>query len=330
MALPEHPTFNSGSDQNSGTTWPDGTVWHYTTGSGLAGLVSGKVLWASAMAFMNDSQEMHTGQDIFKKLLESHSGDVEERIRGDFDAMVRRALHSDRYRTYIACASRQPDRLTMWRNYTGEVGYAVALDGRKELRMRRQQPFTDSMFSPLGIRDDESKQILRDLAGRESAGFAWAPAVYKPEDQYEAAWAALRGVEAAALARSDGKEIEKHELYAMADVGRVLSTLKNPSFEDEDEIRLVCSAGMHVDRMYLKHRPGSYGMIPYVELGLPVDPAQELGEGPEPMKALPITGVVVGPTRYPDEARIGVVELLRSHGYSENLPVIASRIPFRP
>ncbi|WP_059390195.1 hypothetical protein [Arthrobacter sp. Hiyo1] len=322
------PSFNSGTDLISENVWRPGTVWHYTTASGLAGLVGGNVLWASATAFMNDLREMHTGKTVFDRLLETHAGDVDANIQEEFNSMARTALRNDRYRTFIACASRLPDSLTMWRNYTSEVGFAVALDGTKPLLMRRQRRITEKMIAATGYQDERSKQLVRELAANGSAEFEWSPAVYKPEEQYRAAWAALRGIESTARARAEGREPDKHELEAMADAAQVLPTFKNTAFQDEAETRIVCGAGMHVDLMYLKHRPGRYGMTPYVELGIPENPAQKLGDQPEPMRALPITGVVIGPTPYPEEARIGVLELLRSHGH-ENVKVIESRIPFR-
>ena len=142
MALPEKPSFNAAPNLISAKTWPDGTVWHYTTGAGLAGLVGGKVLWASATGFMNDVNELKTGQAVFEELVANYVVNVDEKIRGNFTAMVKTAMIHDSLRTFVACASRQPDRLTMWRNYTSEVGYAVALDGKKPLFMRRQRPMT--------------------------------------------------------------------------------------------------------------------------------------------------------------------------------------------
>ncbi|MEZ2392067.1 hypothetical protein AB6813_21495 [bacterium RCC_150] len=328
MALPQAPSFNSGTDLVSKNAWRHGTVWHYTTATGLAGLIGRKVLWASATAFMNDLQELHTGKAVFDKLLETHAEQVDSCIQEEFNSMVRTALRNDRHRTFIACASRLPDSLTMWRNYTSEVGFAVALDGTEPLFMRRQRQITDKMIAALGHKNEKNKQLVRALAATGSAPFEWTPAVYRPEEQYNAAWAALRGIEATALARAGDREPDKHEFEAMADAAKVLPTFKNPAFQDEAEMRIVCNAGMDVDLMYLKHRPGRYGMIPYVELGLPEDHMQKLGDEPEPMRDLPITGVVIGPTPYPEEARIGVLELLRSHGH-ENVLVVESRIPFR-
>lgn len=330
MTLPELPSFNAADDQVVADGWPTGTVWHYTTGAGLGGLIEGKVLWASAMAFMNDVHELKTGQDIIQKLLDTHGDDVDKHIRSNFTDMVRSASQVDPNRTYVACASRQPDSLTMWRNYAGEVGYAVALDGNKPLSMRRQRPLTEGMIGAMGFLGDEARRPVHDRATAGSPQFEWEPVVYEPEKQYRSAWPAFLGIEAIALARAADTDTDKGELDVMVDLARLLPAFKNPAFVDEAETRIVCRPAPHVDLMYLKHRPGKYGMVPYVELGFPKHPARETAVGPEPMEDLPIKGVVIGPTRYPDEACMGVRELLRSHGYNESISVIPSRIPFRP
>ena len=185
------------------------------------------------------------------------------------------------------------------------------------------------MIAALGFHDEEAKQPMRNRAAEGSSAFAWKRVVYKRRDQHTAALEALRGIESAATAQVENRKIAKHELAAMLDAADLVPWIKESAFKDEAETRIVCKPGIHVDLMYLKHRPGTYGMIPYVELGLPKDPTQEFGDGPEPMNALPIIGAIVGPTRYPELARAGVLDLLRSHGH-ETGRVFASGIPFRP
>lgn len=196
--------------------------------------------------------------------------------------------------------------------------------------MRRQQRMTEEMISALGEHERDGKHLIRDSAGAGSPKFGWEPVVYETEIQCNAAWDALLELEAVAIDRGGQRQSNIDELGAILDVIRLLPLLKYSAFEDEAETRIVCSARMHADLVYLKHRTGRHGMVPYVELGLPKDPTQDLGDGPEAMDDLPIKGVVIGPTRYPKEASEGVRELLRSHGHGDTTPVIASRIPFRP
>ena len=114
----------------------------------------------------------------------------------------------------------------------------------------------------------------------------------------------------------------------MNDIYHELQTFKHPGFEDEREKRTVCWSGPHTDLVYLKHRPSAYGVVPYVELCLPKDSKSLPSERPEAVLDLPILGIAVGPTPYPEEAAIGVRELLRGAG-RESIAVIPSKVPFR-
>lgn len=328
MALPLKPTLDTVPGLLSPEIWPKGTVWHYTTAAGLAGLLHENVLWASSAAFMNDRHEL-TGGALFRDLFNRHMHEVDPRIGGGVRFALESALRTDPYRTFIACASKAPDNLTLWRNYTGpEVGFAVALDANQPLWMRRQRPLTEEMIQGFGFVNEEPKQELRQLAAQGIDPFGWRETVYTLEEKREAAWQAILDVEDAVSSHWEDRKPRKDDLTAMGDIAQVIQTFKHEAFRDEQEMRVVCGAPMHADLMYLKHRPGRYGIIPYVELGLPEDNAQELNGGPEPMKKLPVLGVAVGPTPYPDEATAGVRELLRSLG-NETIAVIPSQVPFR-
>lgn len=216
----------------------------------------------------------------------------------------------------------------MWRNYTGpEVGFAVGLDATKALSMRRQKVMTEEMIDKLGFLEEDSKQEVFENARRDLGSFLWRDAVYHPERQIEIAWGRLRELESASVSRSNGKQADRHELDVMSDIYNELQTFKHSGFEDEREMRVVCWAGLHTDLVYVKHRPSRYGIVPYVELCLPVDSSNSTKE-PEPVQDLPIVGIAVGPTPYPEEAASGARELLRSVG-RPSIAVIPSKVPFR-
>jgi hypothetical protein len=220
----------------------------------------------------------------------------------------------------------------MWRNYTGpEVGFAVALDTTKPLSMRRQKEMTASAVDRLGIPDiddDKSReQVIADAHGSLGA-FEWRQAVYESKKQVEIAWSRLRELVDAAEARAEGKQGLRHELDVMADINGELQTFKHSGFRDEREMRVVCWTALYSTPVYVKHRPSRYGIVPYVELCLPAEPDGSSTNYPEPVQELPIVGIAVGPTPYPEEAAAGARELLRSVG-RENVPVISSRVPFR-
>lgn len=327
--FPLQPDPADSPDLLSPRNWPEGIVWHYTNAAGLAGIIRENVLWASSTAFMNDHHEMRTGAELLRSLLDRHKVHLEPKVRVDVQSMVHHATAQDRDRTFVACACKDPNNLTMWRSYTGpEVGFAVGLDTTKPLSMRRQRAMTDEMIEQLGFLDDDSKQEVINNARRDLGSFTWREAVYHPEKQVRIAWGRLRELESAAIARSSGRQPDRNELDVMSDIYDELQTFKHYGFEDEREMRVVCWAGLHTDLIYVKHRPSTYGVVPYVELCLPADSTINPSERPESVRELPIVGIAVGPTPYPEEAATGVRELLRAAGRN-SIAVIPSKVPFR-
>ncbi|MGO4586816.1 DUF2971 domain-containing protein [Arthrobacter sp. 2RAF6] len=340
--LPLRPDQAVVADLLPRKSWPDGFIWHYTNAAGLAGIIRENVLWASATAFMNDHQELRTGTNLLQGLLLRHQPNLDPRIAGDVQAMVRAATSLDRYKTFVACACKDANNLTMWRNYTGpDVGFAVGLDPKETLSVRRQRAMTQEMVAKMGFLDKESEEEILNSARWDMGSFEWQEAIYDPEDQLKTAWGLLRELEDTATARHDNLPIHKHEIEIVRDIYRHLQVFKHPGFEDERETRVVCATTLHTDLVYVKHRPSRYGIVPYVELCLPAEsrsdqpfdaiPADDpryLSNTPEPIRELPIIGIAVGPTPYPEEAASGARELLRSVG-RENIPVIPSKVPFR-
>jgi hypothetical protein len=330
--FPVRPELPDSVDLLSPSKWPEEVVWHYTDAAGLAAILDRNVLWASSTAFMNDHRELRTGQDLLWDLLERHKTYLDSRVLQDVQSMVRHAVSQDRYRTFVSCACRDGNNLTMWRNYTGpEVGFAIALDTTKTLAMRRQKEMTAAMVEKLGIpdADDEmSRQHVIAGAHRSLGTFEWRAAVYESEKQVEIAWGRLRELVGAAEARVKRQQAPRHELDVMADINSELQMFKHSGFGDEREMRVVCWTALYSTLVYVKHRPSRYGIVPYVELCLPAEPDGSSANYPEPVQELPIVGISVGPTPYPEEAAAGARELLRSVG-RDNVPVISSQVPFR-
>jgi hypothetical protein len=178
------------------------------------------------------------------------------------------------------------------------------------------------------VDDDEGRQHVIAGAHRSLGAFEWRQAVYELEKQIEIAWGRLRELVDAGEARAIRQQGPRHELDVMADIYSELQTFKHSGFEDEREMRIVCWTALYSTLVYVKHRPSRYGIVPYVELCLPADPDGTLDNCPEPVQELPILGISVGPTPYPEEAAAGARELLRSVG-RDTVPVISSKVPFR-
>lgn len=329
--LPDHPEADS-PDLLSQKAWPPTTVWHYTDAKGLEGILQQNVLWANSTAFMNDRHELLTGAALLQDLLERHKGYLEPKVLADIRSMLRYATARDRYKTFLTCACQDPNNLTMWRNYTGNsVGFAVGIDSSKALSMRRQRPMTDSTLDKQGFLDEDERREVLANALRPLDAFGWQKVKYDKEYQARWAWGRLRELEQAS--RSHQSKIARdsntrHELDIMSDIYEDLQTIKEPGFKDERESRVLCWTPLHTDLVYVKYRPNQYGIVPYVELGIPKAPDSVGTIYPEPVAELPIVGIAVGPTPYPEEAASGARELLRTVG-RPSIAVIPSKLPFR-
>ena len=90
-----------------------------------------------------------------------------------------------------------------------------------------------------------------------------------------------------------------------------VAAIKHPTFAEEQEWRLLSTSWGASES--LRFRPGSAGLVPYVEVSLPDDA---------------VAHVIVGPGRYPRVRISGVAQLLERHGMG-GVEVVGSRSPLR-
>jgi hypothetical protein len=106
-------------------TAPD-ILYHYTTTSGLVGIVTHCELWASDCQFLNDGTELSYASDIFfaevaKLNLPS--------IDGGGYYLAGPSLKY--FRMFIACFCEDGDLLSQWRGYGADQGYALGFDTKQ-------------------------------------------------------------------------------------------------------------------------------------------------------------------------------------------------------
>ncbi len=216
--LPLQPDSAYVSNLLSSESWSNGIVWHYTDAAGLTGIIRENVLRASSTAFMNDHQELRTGTDLLQGLLSHHGPNLDSRVVEDVQKMVCSATIQDRYKTFVVCACKDANNLTMWRNYTGpDVGFAVGLSPNKALSVRRQRAMTREMVVKMGFLDKDSEDEVFGGARWDMGSFGWQETVYDPKKQLDTAWGLLRDLENTAIARRDGRTMEKNELDVMTE-----------------------------------------------------------------------------------------------------------------
>ncbi|NHU42782.1 DUF2971 domain-containing protein [Rhodococcus sp. A14] len=290
------------------------TLHHYTTASGLQGIFAPKpikgfpnvpserslTLWASDARYLNDSQELSFAADALADAMldcaahhdaahKARIAGLAKRIRaGDFtdpNPSIGQTAHT----AYVTSFSSRADLLSQWRGY-GANGYSIEF--------------------PVDI----LKQFLVPAfrAGNESIGFLGGsqlfPVHYKLDESI---------IEAAA------EEIVHPTSYSSAVQNAVecLAQFKHDAFEEEQEWRLIYSAGHNYTAC--DFRPSPTGMlIPYLQLRLTPfhlhDPAREtaypgklvesIWVGPSPEQELRVESV----TRMLNQLSFGDVRVTHS------------------
>ncbi len=103
------------------------TVYHYTSASGLYGIVSSGTLWGSNYSYLNDTSEITYGRELVHEV-------VHERVEAEessflnriYDRLASTPLEATDF--YLTCFCQTPDRLSQWRGYGGQSGrYCIGL-----------------------------------------------------------------------------------------------------------------------------------------------------------------------------------------------------------
>lgn len=292
----------------------DGPAWHYTDASGLVGIVAGGdcrhgILWATAATILNDPDELRYGaRRVIEWFDQPGNGEaggvgVHLAIRHVLSDLEERIAANP---AYVVCASTDPDLLTNWRGYAGGGGYAVKLDTIVEYSIvGRPHHETSFSLAPTWVKVAYSKQEQDSLI---SGVFD-----YMLDER-----TLVGRIAATDDARATG-------ILVRALLSGLATALKDPSFTDEREVRLI--AFPH-ESVIPKFRGTARGVVPYIEIETAIFPDLAFPHTPTPM---PIEDVWVGPPRGEAmEQRARTVRMLLDSTERKSVPVNDSKIPFIP
>ncbi|MCF7982409.1 MAG: DUF2971 domain-containing protein [Pseudomonadales bacterium] len=210
----------------------DELIYHYTTITGLNGIISSRSVWASDCRYLNDRKEIVHAIDLFLDRYDENSKKI-----------LSLALHWYGFsRAHcVFSLSRSPRVLSQWRAY-GEDGRGAAIGFRRK-------------YLP-GI-GKTSSRFLVDCIYHDHGSFLDGVVEKRGEDIE-----ALRKMhtDSGGAADSFWKLIDK-DPEPLARVYGQLLRLKNPAFEEEQEVRLV----MSVPIREVRTRVAKGLIIPYVE-----------------------------------------------------------------
>ncbi|BBH24142.1 hypothetical protein Back11_54870 [Paenibacillus baekrokdamisoli] len=109
-----------------------GTLYHYTSASGLLGIISNECLWVSKSNYLNDisetkyinelivdaGRELNLSSNVMYMIM-SEKAYIEYGSNGD--------VNGQNY--YILSLTVNPDSLTLWSNYSSYYGYNIGFEG---------------------------------------------------------------------------------------------------------------------------------------------------------------------------------------------------------
>jgi hypothetical protein len=312
------------------------SLFHYTTGEGLIGILSSQSLHATHAHFLNDLSEGRLILEILRPVLESELAEVTPTLirlglmRSDFmthfgnsiyrreadnmlGAMTRATDNVAPYFISSFCIHDEKDSayqhglLSQWRGYA-RGGFAIEFDEVEIDRLNSQEHKT---FSYQGMFTDTV--AYKDHADRvDTKNFAGFASMMLRN--------ILKTNSEDAIKILGNKTAVDYAPYFLS----AAPFLKHPSFEEENEYRIVAlcsrsnlakSLGTRPEKP-IKFRTRSTGqVVPYISFY-------------EEMKTkLPIKGIIVGPQAEQENGRMAAEILLEQCGITA--PIRMSEIPFR-
>ncbi len=278
---------------------PQEPLYHYTTLTGLLGIVRDKHLWASDIRYMNDSAELKHAADLIRL-------EVQERIargRGKADLLGQFVDWVDNRITnghllFGASFRSHGNLLSQWRGYS-DHGKGVSI----------------------GF----SAEYILQCAIRQN--FQIGKCLYEPERQKELIQQIVDAVESHVSTTLQGND-SREELAAKyrlvfesieLDLLRIASILKHPSFREEMEWRLVSPVYTDHREAPLHFREAHSMLVPYVTFNL----QQEPDRPPQ------LDHLYLGPTSNIHISMNSLKMFLTQNGITPHRGIDYCRIPFR-
>lgn len=276
-------------------------LYHYTSLSGLKGIVEENGFWASDNRFMNDAEENWNGIRLAREVLQHRAKRSREPAFTSILRSVDELIAGPREHGHlVACFSTARDDLGQWRGYAaGGVCLHLGTPGEDEASLF----FGPEHIPYEAIYDDSRKQmfllsVIKGFEREYALDRATMPANW-PDDHDE----------------SYAKQL--HLRISGGIVG-----FKDQAFQNEAEARIVLS--YEQVRRYeggVRFRVSPLGIIPYLRTGDHIAVKQNGGR-------LPLRELIVGPAPHQELIAQSIETFLRQSGYPDT-PVRLSQVPYR-
>ena len=284
----------------------DSLLWHYTGTQGLEGIVSNRTIRLSHVGFLNDPSELQYANSICDEMLAKLAD--QDDIAQEFVRGYQTYKKDNDFRApFVASFCSERDNLDLWRLY-GDDGWGFSL----------------------GFRMQELQEVIKRLPEAKVWEIYVLRVLYDENEQkahidevlnkFLGEFKKIHEVGESDVFKSQYKEVVYSSLSLILYLS--ITSLKHPSYENEQENRLVLK-GIHKvdDNMKFLARRGYFK--PYIDL--------KIGED----KAFPLDTVVVGPASHhlwnersmPWHKR-SIEMFLSNHLKNHNIKIESSALPY--
>lgn len=278
---------------------PKGLLYHYTTLKGLLGIVNSSSLWASDITYMNDSAELKHSADLI-------SLEVQDRIakgRGKADLLGRFVdwvLHriTNGHLLFAASFRSHGNLLSQWRGYSSHgKGVSLGFSADYIVSCAHSQNFRvcKCIYDP-AMQRDLIRQIVDVVESQVEKQLSGHGTSFDRSSIYQTVFAQIE-----------------------TDLLRIAAVLKHPSFQEEEEWRVVSPVITDNDKSHILFREANAMLVPYVEYNLK----------PDPKKKLRLDHLFLGPTSNINISMNSLKMFLAKNGIEPEKGIAYCQIPYR-
>ncbi len=259
------------------------------------GILSSGRLWATNIRFLNDAQEFALALGIAEDILSDYKQHAANKLELSFVEVLRQSIGFTRSTdVFVTSFSQNADQLSQWRGYCPHGrGYSLGFAARE---LTKLPAYGDHRFLiRCRYTDEEHRELVLCLV-RSLVRFLEECYVPEPDN-----WQRVLQ--------------EAYKLFGTL-LALVAPAIKDPSFAEEDEWRLIGRTPAFAEGV-LGFRRGGSTLVPYYSY-----------IGPRKADHMHLVDLIVGPTPSKDLAQSAVRELaLTSRVHVDHLRT--STIPFR-
>ena len=238
-------------------TNPHRTLYHYSSLDGLLGIVRTKSLWASNIYYFNDASEITYASDILKKVIPDSKVNADEnlgRFLDEFSNWLDTFRHTF-HQYFVFSLTEEGNLLSQWRGYAPKgKGVSIGFEPRELVRKIENQGLKIvKCVYEIPDQNGLAKELLERMIitfNNERHNYENKP--HPPRKKY-------RGL------------LEKFREKIL----QVFSVIKNPSFREEQEWRIISQYYARYTIPEIKYREGISMLVPYIEIDISPEKANE-------------------------------------------------------